>query len=433
MRRCRQVLTWLRPASLPEQWSNGSSRRRLTMPESPPVLTSSPVLQGERVAFTGVLASMTHAKAAGLVTEHGGESSEHVSRQTTLLVVGEEGWPLEDDGQPSVKLQQAERLRSVGEPLRIIGESDWLQLLGLTDRREEMQRLYTPAMLSQMLVVSVHVIRGWERAGLIRPVRRVFRLPYFDFQEAASARRLSELLASGVPRHEIEESLRQLPSVKGGQARPLEQLRLLAHHHRVAIRDDKGLREAASGQRLLDFEPADETEESVEHAESVKFPARNGLPDWSATDWFDEGCRRYAAGEIESAIEALRCSLMQTPGQPEAHFHLAECLYRLGQSRPSLERYYCAVEHDHDYLEAWTQLGCLHSELGETDQALDAFRIALDVHADFPDANFHMAEMLTAQGRADEARAHWVTFLKNDPRGPWADLARQRLGEHSAD
>jgi tetratricopeptide (TPR) repeat protein len=400
------------------------------MSTSPPSLTSSPALQGERVAFTGVLASMTHAKAADLVTQHGGESSEHVSRQTTLLVVGEEGWPLEDDGRPSVKLQHAERLRSLGEPLRIIGESDWLQLLGLTERREEMHCLYTPAMLSQMLEVSVHVIRGWERAGLIRPVKRVFRLPYFDFQEAASARRLSELLTSGVSREEIEESLRNLPTVLGGSARPLEQLRLLAHHHRIAIRDERGLREVASGQRLFEFEPEPEERDHEPHHETLKFPARTGLPDWSATDWFDEGCRRYEAGEIDLAVEALRCSLMQRPMHPETHFHLAECLYRLGHARPALERYYCAVEHDHDYLEAWTQLGCLHAELGEAEQALDAFRIALDVHADFPDANFHVAELLSGMGRFEEARPHWETFLKHHPRGPWADLARQRLEHH---
>jgi tetratricopeptide (TPR) repeat protein len=123
---------------------------------------------------------------------------------------------------------------------------------------------------------------------------------------------------------------------------------------------------------------------------------------------------------------------MQKPTQPETHFHLAECLYRLGHVRPALERYYCAVEHDHDYLEAWTQLGCLHAEFGEAEQALDAFRIALDVHSDFPDANFHVAELLSAMGRFEEARPHWETFLKHHPRGPWADLARQRLESDSS-
>ena len=62
---------------------------------SPAPLAGSPCLQAEQVAFTGVLASMTHAEAMELVNNHGGTSTQHVNRQTTMLVVGEEGWPLE--------------------------------------------------------------------------------------------------------------------------------------------------------------------------------------------------------------------------------------------------------------------------------------------------------------------------------------------------
>jgi DNA-binding transcriptional MerR regulator len=400
----------------------------ISMPSHPPPLASSPLLKGERVAFTGVLASMTHAQAGELVEQHGGEASEHISRQTTMLVVGEEGWPLEDDGHPSVKLQQAERLREAGSELKIISESDWLHLIGLTERREEARRLYTPAMLCQMLDVSVHVIRGWERAGLIRPIKKIFRLPYFDFHEAASARRLSELLASGVTREEIEASLKRLPTVQGGQARPLEQLRLLAHHHRIAVRDDHGLKEPSSGQRLIEFEPPEELAEESESPAAVPFQIATSALDWSFSDWFEEGCRRYTAGEVDSAIEAFRCSLMQMPGHPEGHFHLAECLYRAGHLRAAAERYYAAIEHDNDYLEAWTQLGCLLTELGERESAVDAFRIALDVHPEFPDAHFHIADLLSAMGQDEDACEHWRAFLKGSPRGPWADLARQRLG-----
>lgn len=401
------------------------------MSATKPPLASSPLLKGERVAFTGVLASMTHAKAGKLVEQHGGEASEHISRQTTMLVVGEEGWPLEDDGHPSVKLQQAERLRESGNELRIISESDWLHLIGLTERREEARRLYTPAMLSQMLDVSVYVIRGWERAGLIRPVKKTFRLPYFDFHEAASARRLSELLTSGVPREEIEESLRRLPTVQGGQARPLEQLRLLAHHHRIAIRDDHGLKEPSTGQRLIEFDPVETPAEEEETPAALPFQIPAPASNWNFSDWFEEGCRRYSAGEIDSAIEAFRCSLMQMPGHPEGHFHLAECLYRGGHLRAAAERYYAAIEHDNDYLEAWTQLGCLLAELGERDSAIDAFRIALDVHPEFPDAHFHLADLLSTIGQEETACEHWRAFLKSSPRGPWADLARQRLGHDS--
>ncbi len=79
-------------------------------------LVKVPCLEGQVIAFTGTLASMTHEQAAELARGHGGEPQEHVSRAaTTILVVGDEGWPLEDNGQPSVKFEQAERLRTEGK------------------------------------------------------------------------------------------------------------------------------------------------------------------------------------------------------------------------------------------------------------------------------------------------------------------------------
>ena len=177
---------------------------------------------------------MTHAQAARLVEQHGGTATEHVSRQTTMLVIGEEGWPLDDDGHISVKLQLAQRWRDAGIELRVVNESDWLLLLGLTERREEIRRLHTPAMLSQLLDVSVHVD---PRLGASRadPTRQEgLPSPVFRFSGSHQRAALSQLLAAGVPRHEIEESLSQLPTVLRGDQRPLEQLEILARNRRMS-------------------------------------------------------------------------------------------------------------------------------------------------------------------------------------------------------
>lgn len=399
-----------------------------------PALASSPALAGERVSFTGTLASMTHAQAAQLVEQHGGTATEHVSRQTTMLVIGEEGWPLDDDGHISVKLQQAQRWRDAGAELRVVNESDWLLLLGLTERREEIRRLHTPAMLSQLLDVSVYVIRGWERVGLIRPVKKVYRLPYFDFQEVTSARRLSQLLAAGVPRHEIEDSLSQLPTVLRGDQRPLEQLEILARNAHVVVRDAHGLRSPGTGQRMFDFDPPTPADTegapaSIESPASIRLLKRddNSSEPSAVCDWFVEGCRRYADGDFSEAAAMLRIGLMQDPHNAEAHFHLAECLYRQDNVAGALERYYVAVEQDRQYLEAWTQIGCLHRELDEPESALDAFDIALETHPEYPDAHFQKAETLAELGRLAEAAPYWRRYLSYESRGPWAELARERL------
>ncbi len=399
----------------------------LTPPNSSAI--SSPVLAGERVSFTGTLASMTHKEAHARVVECGGMAAEHISRQSTMLVIGEEGWPLEADGKPSVKLQHAERFNAEGLDIRIVKESEWLEFVGLDGWREELHRRCTPAMLSQMLNVSVHEIRRWERMGLIQAVDRVGRLPYFDFQEVAGARRLAELVEAGVSVNEIQASLAKLQSVVGMGERPLAQLEILAGGKHVFYRDRAGRLKTASGQRMFDFAGPPRSEEP--ESESLILPVEPA-PDrrhWKSADWFDEARRLADNGDLGPAVEMLRMSLMEEPDAPEVHFYLAEVFYRQGNPAAALERYYVAVELDHNYLEAWTQIGCLLAEQREFTSAIDAFNIALDIHGDCPDAHLHKAETLHQAGRSSEAVAHWQKYLEFDRSGPWAEAARKRLEE----
>jgi len=389
-----------------------------------------PALAGERVTFTGVLASMTHAQAAAIVGQQGGEATEHASRQTTLLVVGEEGWPIEADGQPSQKFLRVQEWRNQGAPIRVLRESDWLHLVGLSDRRGEVHRLYTPAMLGPMLDLPVSLIRRWERVGLLKAAKRVHRLPYFDFQEVARLRRVAELLAAGVSREEFEESLAALSDLFPEAGGPRATLDLLARDSHVFLRDERGLLEPASGQRVFDFDGEDDGE-AAEGPRSLPLgvppaaPASGG----SAAEWFSRGCGLLEDGDAAAAVEAFRMALMLRPGDAETQFCLADALYRTGNAAAALERYYAVVEADRKYLEAWTQIGCLHAERGEQDAAVSAFRLALDLHPDYPDAHLHLAEALHASGRMTEAEPHWRRYLEFDRRGPWADLARQRLGQ----
>ena len=381
-------------------------------------------LAGERVVFTGILASMTHREAAEWVARRGGLATEHVGRQTTLLVIGEEGWPLEADGRPSVKLQHAQRYLAEGQPLRIASESEWLSFIGLDDRLATRAQIYTPASISQLLKVSVQTVRRWERLGLIQPVRRVHRLPYFDLRQVASAQRLAELLAAGIPAAQVRDSLQKLTPWVGDSTAALAQLELLEQRKELAYRDRKGRLVSPNGQRLLEFEPVAKPPATDPHEDHSPPDER---AHWGRGEWFEEGQRLSAEGQLAPAIEALRMSLMLDYDFPEVHFQLADLLYQQGHERAALERYYMAVELDRDYPEAWTQIGCVHAGLNETDQALLAFEIALNVHPDYAEAHFHRAEALWKQGQFTSACQHFAAYLEHDQQGPWAELAQSRL------
>ncbi len=400
-------------------------------------LASSPVLQSEHVAFTGTLASMTHRQAQTLAEEHGGTAMQHISRQTTMLVIGEEGWPLDPDGQPSQKLQQTQDLRAQGYDIKLVKESDWLALLDLGEQGEQIRRLYTPAMLSKLLGVPVGQIRGWERLGLIRAVRKVYRLPYFDYCEVTGARKLMELLASGISRQQLQTSLENLADIWPDIQRPLGQLEMLVDGGQVLCRDSAGLIEPVSRQRYFDFDQASGgcqppgSEEGGNGGSDVLAlrPPPSALPSddtahWTAGEWLKAGQHAAEAGDLEQAVSAFRLCLLENPHDPELHFHLAECLYRQGRLEAAGERYYAAVECDHQYIEAWTQLGCVLEESGRSEEALSAFGVALEFHPEYPDAHRHKAALLDSLGQTEAAKPHWETYLKYDQRGPWAEEAR---------
>jgi NAD-dependent DNA ligase len=75
-------------------------------------LDGSPLLKSS-VAFTGRLACMSRAEAFDVVRQRGGMPSPAVTKGTQVLIVGELGWPLLDDGRASNKLSRATALGNV--------------------------------------------------------------------------------------------------------------------------------------------------------------------------------------------------------------------------------------------------------------------------------------------------------------------------------
>ena len=374
------------------------------------------------------MGSMARRDVAGLVRQHGAVVVDRPGPTVDLLVIGEEGLPLsegmglDDAFDPDT---QAAIERGATE---VITETQLWQRLGMVDFEQDIHRLYTPAMLAELLGVPLAVIRRWHRRGLIVPAREVRRLPYFDFQEVATARRLTELLAAGVSPDAIEKKLAALGRYLPGIARPMAQLSVIVEGRQILLRQGDGLIEPG-GQLRFDFEAAGPPAAPLENGEEILLPVTAAAEVASSP----EHLVRMAAeleelGETEAAAEMYRAAMAAAGPTPEICFQVAELLYRLGDLAGARERYYMAIELDEDYVEARANLGCVLAETGQRDLAVAAFRGALAFHPDYADAHYHLARTLDQLGRRDEATPHWEAFLDLAPGSPWAEEARNRLG-----
>ena len=398
-------------------------------------------IRGYTLALIGKLAGMSKRDATQLIRDAGGTVVDAARNEAEILVVGESELPLGDvagvgESRDVEKLfDEATQEAVYSGRLRVFSETQLWQRLGLVDDEfaSSVKRLYTPAMLADLLEVSVAVVRRWHRRGLITPVTEVRRLPYFDFQEVATARRIASLLATGIRPATLEKKLAALSKLLPNVERPLAQLSVIVEGQQLLLRQGDGLIEPG-GQLRFDFEATEQQatgrESSRDAGEAVLSLVRHA----PAADAIANVEQMIALAEeleddchLEMAAEMYRAALAAAGPMAETNFRLAELLYRIGDLAGARERYYATIEMDEEFVEARANLGCVLAELNQHDLAAAAFEGALAAHPDYADAHYHLARVLDEIERHDEAEMHWRAFLELAPDSPWASEAQRRL------
>jgi len=406
-----------------------------------------PPFQGKRVAFVGKLGGVSRRQANSLITENGGfimNREDLEDANVDIVIIGADQWP---PAVPEQLLPSSVLSAVADEKCEVITETQFWERLGLLTEDQTIRRLYTPAMLAEMLNISVAVIRRWHRRGLIIPIREIHRLPYFDFQEVATARHLAELLEAGASPAEIERRLEELSRYVPDVERPLAQLSVIVEGRHILLRQGEGLVEPG-GQLRIDFDSLEEASEEqnvieVSHDDVMRVFDRQDEKDphiLAFNDMIDravmpqnpeeilaQATEHEEAGELHLAIDLYRSFLAGYGLRAEVCFQLAELLYRKNDYTAARERYYMAIELDENYVEARVSLGCVLIDTGELELAVAALFGALKYHPDYADAHYHLARILDELGQTEKATDHWRAFLVLAPDSPWAQQARDRL------
>lgn len=388
---------------------------------------------GRRVALVGRFGGMNRKQAATVLRSFGAVVVDVGSEDIDWIVIGAEVSPLAESELLTPEIRSA----AADGFLQIIAEADLWQRLGLVDAEQSVRQYYTPATLADLLGVSVRVIRRWHRRGLIQAVRTLHRLPYFDFAEVASARRLAQWIESGASPTAIEKRLVELVEIFPDTRRPLDQLSILIEGKHVLLRRGEGLLEPG-GQLRFDFDS------TFNDQSEIDFP---GEPPLLAI-WEEPGdaVKHLAAeiddellslaydaeddGEFVAAIDYCHAILARDGARADICFQIAELLYRIGEVIAARERYYMAIELDPDFVEARASLGDVLAETEQYELAIAAYQGALSLHDGYADVHFNLARVLEQTGREESAIAHWKRFLSLAPQSHWADEAEARLSEY---
>ena len=120
---CLNLEGWLKQVNQPIPGQVIKLKRDLN-PEGP--------LYGEVIVFTGVL-ELSRTEAADMATRIGCQVESGVTKRTTILVVGNQDIKKLAGNQKSSKHRKAEGLILNGQPIRILGETDFKELINFAE------------------------------------------------------------------------------------------------------------------------------------------------------------------------------------------------------------------------------------------------------------------------------------------------------------
>ena len=372
-----------------------------------------PQLRNARVVFTGKLAAMPRQEAYAIVRTAGGEPGNTVSRHTSLLVVGMEGWPLLPDGRISNKLRRAEKINRALHSIQIVSELAFLEAAGLESRKSELRKTYRLEEVCRLLKLSPETLQRWEQFSLIRS-----EAGRYDFQDIVTLRMIAGLVEQGVRPQTIATSIRKLAAVLPGTARPLAQLRIVADNPGSVLAEFGGHRMTPYGQLLFNFGTSAKFEPRV-----VDLPSR----DLSATEWFEHGQIHESEENLEEAVNAYCKAVRLCPQFPEAYFNMGNVLREMERLGLAEKAFRTCVRQDPGCISGWYNLADVQDLRGNTKGAIQSLRKIIQISPTFADAHFNLASCLEKICHRQEALQHWSAYLRLDPNSQWAEVAQKRL------
>jgi tetratricopeptide (TPR) repeat protein len=236
----------------------------------------------------------------------------------------------------------------------------------------------------------------------------------YSFEDLAQLRTLRTLRATRISAKSIRESVEAMRKA-AGMGNPLTEASAVGRGNRLTFRHSGALVDPLTQQLAFDFD-APQRNLSI-----VGAPARQA----DVQEMFQHAVQlEESSATLLEAAEMYRKILALRPAYAAAAINLGTIHYNMREFAMAEELYRHATEADPEYALAFFDLGNVLDELKRLSDAIAAYQRAISIVPQYADAHYNLALAYERQGHRRRALRHWLTYVRLDPVGPWANHAK---------
>jgi len=263
---------------------------------------------------------------------------------------------------------------------------------------------YTLKRVQDLIGLTPTVVRALVTNRFVTPSRGPRNELRFTFQDLLLMKTAEALRKARVPTRRIVASLESLRARLPADM-PLTGLRITSAGADVAVREAAGVREATTGQLLLDFE-VQVSPDAVVHV-ADRLPAAVA----PEPDWFELG-QDLEASDAAKAEQAYRNALAQQPDHVDALVNLGALLCETARCEEAVSLFEDAVEHGIVNALLHFNRAVALEDVGERARAIEAYEAALALDPAMADAHYNLGLLLEGAGDGQGALRHFSAFRR---------------------
>ncbi|MHC4396954.1 MAG: tetratricopeptide repeat protein [Planctomycetota bacterium] len=127
------------------------------------------------------------------------------------------------------------------------------------------------------------------------------------------------------------------------------------------------------------------------------------------------GVTAYQAGQYDRAVELISGAITQNPQIPQFHNTIGVVYKALGRNEDAISAYRQALQLEPDFADAYYNLANALHQQGQCDEAIENYNRAVRLKPDMPEACYNLANALQKQGRNTEAIENYRCAIRFRP------------------